>query len=61
MVKRMGATLVKVFSDCQLVVSQMQGTYLAKDLTMGANMKKMKELMVNFEIANLQQLLKKKE
>lgn len=54
----MEVTSVKVFSDSQLVVSQVHGMYLAKGLTMVIYLKKARELIARFEVVNFQKLPK---
>ncbi|XP_057787279.1 uncharacterized protein LOC131004590 [Salvia miltiorrhiza] len=47
--KEMGVKRIKIFSDSQLVVNQMQGTFQAKDAKMLAYLGKTKELQSSFE------------
>ena len=47
--KEMGAKRINVFSDSQLVVNQMQGSYQARDSKMTAYLEKTKELQSTFD------------
>ncbi|XP_057791071.1 uncharacterized protein LOC131008197 [Salvia miltiorrhiza] len=54
--KEMGVKRINVFSDSQLVVNQMQGSYQAKDAKMIAYLGKTKELQLSFEDFTLSQV-----
>lgn len=54
--KTFDATSLKIFSDTQLVVNQVNGSYAEKDPTMAAYLQKVKELLVPFEKFKLKQL-----
>lgn len=54
------ATLLKIASDLHLVVSQVNGSYAAKGLTMAIYLKKVKELMQHFVSLELRQLSREK-
>ncbi|XP_057790809.1 uncharacterized protein LOC131007914 [Salvia miltiorrhiza] len=54
--KEMKVKRINVFSDSQLVVNQMQGSYQAKDAKMIAYLSKTKELQLSFEEFTLSQV-----
>lgn len=49
---------IKVFSDSQLIVAQVQEKYEAKEPTMVRYLQKIKELALNFETLDVQQILR---
>ncbi|XP_057811617.1 uncharacterized protein LOC131025850 [Salvia miltiorrhiza] len=54
--KEIGVKRINVFSDSQLVVNQMQGTFQAKDTKMTAYLGKTKELQSCFEVFTINQV-----
>ncbi|XP_057803551.1 uncharacterized protein LOC131018872 [Salvia miltiorrhiza] len=54
--KEIGVKRINVFSDSQLVVNQMQGTFQAKDTKMTAYLGKTKELQSSFEEFTINQV-----
>ena len=49
----MGLKLIKILSDSQLVVNQMNGTYQTRDLKMTTYLKKATELKEHFNEVNI--------
>lgn len=59
--KKLKATSLKIASDYQLMVNQVNGSCTAKCLTMGTYLKKVNELIQNFEKVKLRQSLKEEK
>ncbi|XP_073108371.1 uncharacterized protein [Elaeis guineensis] len=54
--KELDADEVKVFSDSQLIVSQVQDEYEAKDLTMSRYLQKIMDLSMSFKKWDIQRI-----
>ncbi|KAL2462191.1 Ribonuclease H [Abeliophyllum distichum] len=56
--QEMTAKKLHIYSDSQLVVSQVNGTFTAREQFMVAYMKKVKDLLSHFEVFELLQILR---